>query len=249
MSMVPNYKVEVLGTPGAAEQRVAELVAATVRAKPDAVLGLATGRSMIAVYAQLLRDYRAGGLTFANCTSFNLDEYCDLAPSHPASFARYMRTHLFDHVDIAPGRWRLPDPAGTPETAAAFERAIRYAGGIDLQLLGVGRNGHIGFNEPGSAFDSRTRKVILDESTRTANAPDFPAGEVVPGAAVTMGIGTILEARKIVLLATGTAKAGALARALCGKPGIDCPASALQTHQAVTVICDVAAAAALGVDA
>jgi glucosamine-6-phosphate deaminase len=246
---MPNISIEVLDTPHDAELRVAALVAAKVRANPRAVLGLATGRSMIAVYAHLVREHQDRGLQFADCTSFNLDEYCELSASHPASFESYMRTHLFDRVDFNSQRWHLPDPAGIPEATAAYEAAIRDAGGIDLQLLGVGRNGHIGFNEPGSSFQTRTRKVTLAESTRTANAPDFPPGESVPHAAVTMGIATILDARSIVLLATGAAKADALSRALRQSPNTDCPASALQMHDDVTVICDPAAAATLEVHA
>lgn len=247
--MSKNFELIVLDTPHAAELRVAQMVVDTVNVHPKAALGLATGRSMIAVYAQLVKDFRAGKVSFAGNTSFNLDEYCDLPASHPASFASYMRTHLFDHVDFAPTSWHLPDSAGTAASAAAFEQAIVDAGGIELQLLGVGRNGHIGFNEPGSPQDSRTRKVALDQSTREANAPDFPAGEEVPEAAVTMGIATILSARRIVLLATGPAKAEALQRAFEGPVDVDCPASFLQLHNHVTVICDPAAAAALAVDA
>jgi glucosamine-6-phosphate deaminase len=247
--MSTGFKLEVLDSPAAAEARVAEMVAKTISEHPQSVLGLATGRSMIAVYAHLVEQHRAGKLSFAGCTSFNLDEYCALPASHPASFASYMRQHLFDHVDFAAGSRHLPDPAGTSETAIAYESAIRSAGGIDLQLLGVGRNGHIGFNEPGSPFDSRTRKVSLAPSTRIANAPDFPPGEEVPEAAVTMGIATIMDAQRIVLLATGAAKAEALGRAFLGSVDPECPASVLQNHHDVTVICDQAAAAALGVDA
>jgi glucosamine-6-phosphate deaminase len=247
--MMTDFTLEVLDSASAAERRVAEVVADTVRTNPATVLGLATGRSMIAVYQQLVEDYRAGRLSFADCISFNLDEYCDLPASHPSSFDSYMRTHLFDHVDFAAGQWHLPDAAGTTESADAFEGTIKAAGGIDLQLLGVGRNGHIGFNEPGSSFNSRTRKVTLAQSTRNANAQDFPVGEDVPEAAVTMGIATIMDAKRVVLLATGATKAEALARAFRGAVDVDCPASVLQGHPDVTVICDTAAASALEVNA
>jgi glucosamine-6-phosphate deaminase len=249
MNMRAEFELLIHDTPAAAALRTAQFVADAVRAHPACVLGLATGRSMIEVYAQLVRAHRAGQMSFAGCTSFNLDEYCDLPAGHPSSFTSYMRRHLFNHVDFAPGHWHLPDGAGTPESADAFERAIRAAGGIDLQLLGVGLNGHIGFNEPGSAPASRTRKVGLVPSTRQANAPDFPADEAVPEAAVTMGIATILDARHIVLLATGAAKADALRRAFQGPVDPECPASILQRHDRVTVICDTAAASALRVDA
>lgn len=244
-----NLELLVLGTPAAAELRAAQLVTDAVRARPSTVLGLATGRSMIEVYAQLVRDYRGGRVSFVGCTSFNLDEYCGLPAGHSSSFTRYMRRHLFDRVDFAPGRWHLPDAAGTHEGAEAFERSIAAAGGIDVQLLGIGQNGHIGFNEPGSPFASRTRTVHLARSTRQANAQDFPADEDVPEAAVTMGIATIIDARQIVLLATGAAKADALRNALQGPVDPGCPASILQRHDRVTVVCDTAAASALRVDA
>jgi glucosamine-6-phosphate deaminase len=249
MTVKRHFELTVLDSAAAAELRTAQMVVEAIKAKPDAALGLATGRSMISVYAQLVQDFHAGKVSFAGCTSFNLDEYCDLPASHPSSFASYMRQHLFDHVDFAPGNWHLPDSAGTPAGAEAFEQAITAAGGIELQLLGVGRNGHIGFNEPGSPQASHTRKVELTQSTRDANAQDFPAGEAVPSHAVTMGIATILSARHIVLLATGSAKAEALQRAFEGPIDADCPASFLQLHDRVTVICDVDAASALKVEA
>src|SRR5690606_19947837 len=171
--------------------------------------------------------------------SFNLDEYIGLPQDHPASFRAYMRRHLFDQVDLPPGSGRLPGVDGDIIKACEdYEAAIRDAGGIDLQLLGIGRNGHIGFNEPGSDFESRKREVELTPCTRAANKADFPADESVPGSAVTMGIGTILEAREIVLVATGASKAEALRAAFKAPPSADCPASALQAHPRVRVFCD-----------
>lgn len=211
------------------------------------VLGLATGDTTLPIYAGLVEAHRANGVSFRHATTFNLDEYAGLSRGHPASFARFMREALLSHVDIDPGRVHLLDGAAPDPTAEAerYERAIRAAGGIDLQLLGIGANGHIGFNEPGSALNSRTRCVTLEPSTRDANRHAFPGGERVPGQALTMGIGTILEAREIVLAATGAAKASAIACAVDGPVTPDCPASALQAHPAATIICDRAAAAGL----
>ena len=237
----------VFDGPAEAAAHVGRLVADTLAAAPDTVLGLATGATMLPVYNWLRTAHRDGRLSFAWATSFNLDEYAGLGPAHPGSFAATMRRVLFDHVDFALGRIHLPDGAAAEpdREAARYEAAIRAAGGIGLQLLGIGRNGHIGFNEPGSAPDSATRVVTLTENTRTANQGGFPMGEAVPRQAITMGVGTILRARRIVLLATGRAKAEAVARAWSGTPGPDCPASALQGHAASCFVCDRDAAAGI----
>lgn len=202
------------------------------------VLGLATGRTMLPVYAWLCRWFDQKTLSFRDCTSFNLDEYCGLKGDDPSSFAAYMRRNLFDHVDMASDRFNLPQES----CPAAFDDLIEQTGGIGLQLLGIGLNGHIGFNEPGTDQNSRTHLVKLAASTRSANAADFPVGVSVPSHAVTMGIATILDAQRILLLATGAAKAEALRRAFLGPVSADCPASYLQLHSHVTVICDSAAA-------
>lgn len=236
--------VVVRPTREAAEEVVADVLAAAIQKSPQIVLGLATGRSMVGVYARLVEAHRAGELSFSRVKSFNLDEWCGIAPDHPASFAAYMRHHLFGHVDIAPAAWHLP-ATGDPGAGQAYEAAIAAAGGIDVQLLGIGRNGHIGFNEPGSALTSRTRIVTLDASTRAAAAADFPPGESVPETAITMGVATILEARHIVLLATGAAKAEALAAALQGPQTPANPASFLRGHPRVTIVADAEAAACL----
>jgi len=207
------------------------------------VLGLATGRTMIPVYERLVAWHRDDGLSFSRATSFNLDEYCGLAATHPSSFASYMRAHLFDHVDMRPDRWFLPDPVRFATDETAYDSLIRAHGGISLQLLGLGRNGHIGFNEPGAEATSRTHTVTLTASTRKANAADFPAGETVPEQAVTMGIATILEARRIVLVATGSGKAEAVRAVIHGPVTAQCPGSFLQRHDHVTIICDREAAA------
>ncbi len=213
-------------------------VLALLAIKPDAVLGLATGETMRPVHRGLVAARRRGAVSFARARSFNLDEYLGLRPGHPGSFAAFMRRTLFDMVDFAPGATHLPD-GGDP---AAYEAAIRAAGGIDLQLLGIGGNGHIGFNEPGSDFASRTRIVRLAASTRIDNAAAF-APDPVPEQAVTMGIGTILDARAIVLVATGSAKAQAVAAALGAEMTRDWPASALRLHPAAVIVADRAAAA------
>ena len=237
----------VFDDPAAAAAHVGQLVAETVAEIPATVLGLATGATMRPVYVWLLAAHRGGRLSFSRATSFNLDEYAGLGPAHPASFAATMRRMLFDGADFAPGRTHLPDgtAAGLEAEAARYEAAIRAAGEIGLQLLGIGRNGHIGFNEPGSRLDSTTRVVALTEDTRAANRAGFPSGEEVPNQAITMGIGTIMRARRIVLLATGLAKAEAVARAWAGAPGSDCPASALQGHPATLFVCDREAASGI----
>jgi glucosamine-6-phosphate deaminase len=237
--------VEVFQTADLASSAAAGLIARRLAANPSITLGLATGGTPRSVYRKLVEEATRPSWRQVRC--FNLDEYVGLGPDHPASFTRYMRELLFDHVDIDLSRTHIPDGAAADLDAAAkaYERLIANNGGIDLQLLGIGRNGHIGFNEPGSAHDSRTREVQLASSTIEANRPDFPAGEKPPATALTMGIGTILDAREIVLLATGSAKAEALAAALKGPVSLDCPASALQRHGAVTVFCDEAAAAGI----
>lgn len=234
-------RIEVLASATEVASRAADRISAYL-ATPAPVLGLATGRTPLAVYMALRDRIATGRLSLAHAICFNLDEYSGLPASHPASFESYMRRELFGPVGLPSDRWHLPDGNGGPKEARSFEAAITAADGIGLQLLGIGRNGHIGFNEPGAAHNSRTRQVRLTEQTRQANAPDFPADTAVPEFAVTMGIGTILEAREILLLATGTAKAEALAAALQGPVTEAVPASALQRHSRVTVLCDRAAA-------
>lgn len=237
----PNFRV--FPDAAATAEAVATHLAERIAAQPDIRLGLATGNTFVPIYAALVALYRAGGFSFARAMSFNLDEYIGLPPGHPSSFAAYMQRHLFDHVDLPPGSGVIPGVVGDIDTACRdFEAGIVAAGGIELQVLGIGRNGHIGFNEPGSPFDSRTRQVTLTPSTREANNGDFPLGETVPPSAVTMGIGTILDARQILLVAIGASKAQALHAAFQSVPNPDCPASALQYHANVLIFCDEAAA-------
>jgi len=241
--MMTSPEVQIFPTAAATADAVAARLARALQERPALRLGLATGNTFVPIYAALVALHRAGGFSFAEAMSFNLDEYIGLSRGHPASFAAYMHRHLFDHVDLPANNGRLPDVHGDIDAACRqYEAAIAAAGGIDLQVLGIGRNGHIGFNEPGSSLDSRTRQVELSASTREANRRDFPAGESVPPAAVTMGLGTILAAREILLVATGSAKKAALQTAFRLPPSADCPASALQGHPNITVFCDAAAA-------
>ena len=229
--------------------RIASLVRARASEGRDAVLGLATGSTPLGVYRELIRLHREEGLDFANVITFNLDEYFPMRPGSIHSYRRYMHENLFDHVNIRPGRCHIPrgDLAEDEVDAhcADFEQRIRDAGGIDLQLLGIGRSGHIGFNEPGSGRDSRTRRIYLDTVTRADAAADFFGEENVPPQAITMGVATILEAREVVLLATGEHKAEIVLRAVEGEVSADVAATFLQQHPAATVYLDPAAAAEL----
>jgi glucosamine-6-phosphate deaminase len=231
----------------AAAELVARIIAAQLRAQPRLVLGLATGNTMEAVYALLEKMRRTEGLDFSGCRTFNLDEYIGLPADDPHSYRAYMRRHLFERVNISPHNTFLPD--GTAADLAAecshYERLIHDAGGIDIQLLGIGLTGHLGFNEPPSAFDSRTRVIELSPVTREQNAPLFPRAEDVPHQAITVGIGTILDSRRCLLLATGEDKAEIVARALEGPLTTAVPASALKMRTDCTVVLDEAAASRL----
>ena len=236
-------KVLILPDATLAADRVAGILAHTLAQDSGTVLGLATGETMRPVYARLVALYRSGLADFAGATSFNLDEYVGVAPDHPASFATFMRQALFDHVNLPNARAHLPrgDAPDPVAEAARYEAAIAAAGGIELQLLGIGQNGHIALNEPTSSLGSRTRVKTLTETTRLANTRAF-SPQPVPRHAITMGIATILETRGCVLLATGASKATAVARMIEGPLGADCPATALQMHRAVSVVLDEDAA-------
>ena len=225
----------------------ARLVRDALIAKPRLVLGLATGRTMEAVYRNLAERRRTENLDFSGCATFNLDEYVGLPPECPESYRQYMEWHLFRHVNLRSGNTRLPDGTASDLKAECrgYEDAIREAGGIDLQLLGIGSDGHIGFNEPLSAFQSRTRVTCLTPATIAQNAPLFPDPEQMPRRAITMGVGTILEARRCLMLVTGEAKAEIVAAAVEGPMTAMISASALQLHPHCTVIVDEAAATGL----
>lgn len=233
---------------GAAARLVAQLVARQLRQKADSVLGLATGRTMERVYAELARMHRDEGLDFSLCRTFNLDEYVGLAPTDPHSYRYYMNEHLFKRVNIDLRNTHLPhgmEPDLKAE-CARYEDLIRSVGGIDLQLLGIGETGHIGFNEPLSALRSRTRDKSLTPDTIAINSRLFgDEAHRMPRRAITMGVGTILDARAVVLLATGPNKAAIIAKAVEGAVTSMVTASALQLHPACKVIVDEAAAAGL----
>ena len=229
--------------------RIAALIRERAAEGKPAVLGLATGSSPVGVYRELIRLHREQGLSFENVITFNLDEYFPMDPDSIHSYHRYMREHLLDHVDIPDAnihilRGDLP-PQECAEHCAAFERAIAEVGGIDLQLLGIGRSGHIGFNEPGSGRESRTRLTFLETITRADAAADFFGEPNVPLEALTMGVATILEAREIALIVTGEHKAGIIRRAVEGEVDSDVAATFLQMHPNAAVYVDTAAAADL----
>lgn len=240
-------KVLVFQTTEEANDRAAKALADEVAQNPAAVLGLATGGTMEGVYAALIPKLRARMLDLSRLTTFNLDEYWGLAAEHPASYRSYMQARLFDPLGLAHEQTHLPrgDAPDPDAEARRYERSILRAGGLDLQLLGIGRNGHIGFNEPTSSLASRTRIKTLTQSTRDANRAYFDATEEVPKYALTMGIGTILDARKCVLVATGTAKASAVRDMIEGPLGAHCPATALQLHPRATIVLDADAASLL----
>ena len=229
------------------EERIAELAAQRyvqlLNDKPEAILGYATGSTPLGLYAELIRLNKAGKFSYAKATSFNLDEYAGLDGSHDQSYRYFMNHNLFDHVDIRKDHTFVPSGLDlSAETAAAYDKAIEEAGGIDLQLLGIGNNGHIGFNEPGTPFGSLTHIVELTESTREANKRFFASIDEVPTHAVTMGVKTVMQARSIILMAIGPAKAPIMKEMLQGPVTEKVPASVLQLHPDVTVYMDYEAA-------
>ncbi|MBW7922799.1 MAG: glucosamine-6-phosphate deaminase [Rubellimicrobium sp.] len=236
--------VTVADDAAAAARAAAEIIAGVVRDDPRACLGLATGGTMIPVYAELAAMVARGEVSLAQVSSFNLDEYVGLPPDHPQSYRHFMNLHLAGPAGMDPARMEVPSgiAADAGAEAARYEAALAARGPVALQLLGLGGNGHIGFNEPGSDSDSRTRVVTLDARTVADNARFFGPGEEVPRRAISMGVGTILSARRILLVATGAGKAGAVRAMLQGPVGPDCPASFLRLHPAAQVVLDRAAA-------
>jgi glucosamine-6-phosphate deaminase len=229
-------------------REAARVVANAVRRNPALQLGLATGSTMLAMYQELARLHREEKLDFSRVLTFNLDEYLGLAADHPQSFHHFMQQHFFSQVNVKPGNIHIPDGAikgNYQEYCASYELAIRSVGGIDLQILGIGRNGHVGFNEPTSSLGSRTRLKVLSKETIEDNRKFFAAEEEIPQCAITMGIGTILEAKRILLLASGSSKASAIAKAIEGPVTASVTASALQLHSDVTFIVDREAGAQL----
>ncbi len=254
MGSSEKVPVKVFGEAHEASVAVAQEIAGLIwnkAAKGErAVLGLATGSTPVGVYAELVRMHEAGELSFKNVVTFNLDEYFPMAREELQSYWRFMHEHLFDHVDIEPGNVHIPD--GTialekvGEFCAGYEREIVEAGGLDFQILGIGRTGHVGFNEPGSGRDSRTRLITLDRVTRLDAAADFFGEEFVPRRAITMGVGTILRAKRVVLMAFGEHKARVVREAVEGVVTSAVAASFLQEHGNAEIVLDAAAAAELG---
>lgn len=225
----------------------ATLIAAQLLRKPESVLGLATGSTPLPTYQALIDMYRFGMLDFSHAVSYNLDEYVGLDPLHPCSYHAFMQENLFSQINIRPEHVHIPDGSAADISAAAraYDAAIAAAGGIDLQLLGIGRNGHIGFNEPGDVFRYDCHKVQLSASTIEANQRFFDSEADVPRAAVTLGIGAIMHARQVLLIATGEDKADAVHSAVTGDVSPHCPASILRTHPDAIFLLDAAAARGL----
>jgi glucosamine-6-phosphate deaminase len=226
----------------------ARVIAKAVRRNPALRLGLATGSTMLAMYEELVRLHLREGLDFSQVVTFNLDEYLGLSSNHPQSFHHFMRHNFFAHVNVDLSNIHVPDGAikgNYQQYCASYEEAIRNSGGIDLQILGIGRNGHIGFNEPTSSLGSRTRLKVLSKETIQDNRKFFASQDEIPQCAITMGIGTILESKRILLLAGGSPKAAAIAKAIEGPITASVTASALQLHGDVTFIIDHEAGAEL----
>ena len=232
---------------GTASLLAARIVAGIIRDKPHAVIGFPTGSTPIAFYANMVRLHREEGLDFSRITTFNLDEFVGLPPDHPASYHAYMDKHLFGHVNLSRDRIHIPDgtAADIPAYCRKYEDDIRTAGGIDIQILGIGLDGHIGFNEPTSSLGSRTRLKTLTRQTRQDNAAEFGGEERVPTHVLTMGVGTILDSRMILLLAFGAKKAEIVARTIEGPVAALVPASALQLHPRTVFLLDEPASARL----
>ncbi len=219
-------------------RKAANVISAQVILKPNSVLGLATGSSPIGTYEQLIEWYEKGDVDFSKVTSVNLDEYWGISPENPQSYRYFMNQHFFSHVNINPLNTNVPNGlANDPEEECIrYEKLIADLGGIDLQLLGIGHNGHIGFNEPDVSFEKTTHVVELDETTRQANARFFQSLEEVPDKAITMGIRSIMQSKKILLIANGPDKQDIIQKALFGPVTPELPASILQFHPDVTVV-------------
>ncbi|UXC31981.1 MULTISPECIES: glucosamine-6-phosphate deaminase [Bacillus] len=234
MNIIEFESKEQLGKEAAA------IIAHAIAAKPDAVLGLATGGTPIDTYKELIQLHQAHQLSFKQTKTINLDEYAGLDPEHENSYMTYMKRHLFDHIDLPQSQYFLPNgnAAHLEKECLRYDQLIEDVGGIDLQLLGIGQNGHIGFNEPGTLFNSKTHVVQLDENTRQANARYFSSIDDVPTHAITMGIASILSSKKILLLASGKSKAKVIQYLEQAEIHPDFPASALKLHEDVTVLID-----------
>ncbi|MEA2082458.1 MAG: glucosamine-6-phosphate deaminase [Elusimicrobiota bacterium] len=240
-------KLIITGTSDAMSRKAAELFAQRIRSNPSIVLGLATGGTPEKMYAELVRLHRDEGLDFSQVISYNLDEYLGIAATHSESYRNFMNKNLFNHVNISPKNTHVLDgmTADPEKECRDYEEAIKQAGGIDLQLLGIGSNGHIAFNEPGSSAQSRTRVVNLSENTIKDNARFFEKAEDVPRQALSMGNATIMEAKEIILIADKESKSDAILKSVEGPVTEEVPASLLQKHADCTFITDGAAASKL----
>lgn len=240
-------EVIILPTAEEASQTAARLVARQLREKPRSVLGLATGSTPCRLYKELIRMHREQGLDFSGATTFNLDEYIGIDPTHPSSYHHFMQENLFSSINVRPERIHIPDGRAkdVPGHCAEYEASIAAAGGIDLQILGLGSDGHIGFNEPGSSLASRTRIKTLTAQTLRDNARFFGGEEAVPHHVITMGLQTIMDSRLCLLLAFGEGKANAVAQSVEGAVTASVPGSLLQFHPRVKVLLDEPAASAL----
>jgi len=242
-----NMEIIIKPDATAAQEETARILARQIQRKPDSVLGLATGSTPIGVYALLAVLHHKGQLDFSSIRTFNLDEYVGLEPDHPCSYREFMRRHLFSKVNIRPENIYFPDGLARDVSRHCdeYEAAIQRLGGLDVQLLGIGTEGHIGFNEPSSSLASRTRIKTLTPKTTSDNAKCFGGADKVPHHVITMGVGTIMEARECLLLATGEAKAEAIASMAEGPITSNLPASILQMHPRCKVVLDESAAAKL----
>lgn len=221
-------------------QLTGEIILSLIRSKEKVTLGLATGSTPIGTYQYLVEDRKKNGTSYQNVTTFNLDEYVGLDGNHPQSYRYFMDHHLFHHLDIPTEKIFIPNGMADDleEECKSYEKAIREQGGIDLQLLGIGHNGHIGFNEPGTPFSSRTHVVKLTENTRQANSRFFSSIDEVPSYAITVGVQTIFESKQIVLIASGESKAPIMEKLLTAKPTEELPASILKNHPNAIIIAD-----------
>lgn len=235
-------EVVPLQDPAAVASVAADVIEAQLRARPATVLGLATGSSPVPTYDELVRRM---GVAYDDVTIFLLDEYVGIPADHPQSYRATIRREVTDALGIDPGRVHGPDPSLLPDAGPTYEALIHQAGGVDLQLLGIGTDGHVAFNEPGSSLASRTRIKTLTEETRRDNARFFDSIDEVPRHALTQGLATLLDARHLLLVATGAAKAAAIAAAVEGPLSANCPASVLQLHPHATVLVDRAAGSQL----
>lgn len=224
-------------------RKAAEMIIEKVRRTPSTNLGLATGGTPVGLYDQLVQDHQRNGTSYKRVQTFNLDEYIGLSYNNPNSYRYFMNEQLFNHIDICPGNTHVPlgNTKDPQQECADYEALLKKHGGVDLQILGIGSNGHIGFNEPGTSFQSETHIIELTESTREANARFFKSMDEVPTHAITMGIASIMRSKEILLLISGEKKSDALTQLLQGEITENFPASILKTHPCVTIIADKAA--------